>query len=125
MQLAGVLADIRKCGLATGLVLNPATPAEAVLAPAAAGLLDVVVVMLVSPGWGGPKNVALGAAKVAKVKQLCLDNGIPVPLLEVDGGVDAAGAPELLAAGADILVAGGSVFKAEDKREAIDTLLSG
>ena len=123
MQLAAVLGRIEEAGCAPGVVLNPATPLDSV--EHVLGGVDVVVVMLVNPGWGGPKYLDLACRKIRAVKDLCAELGVPTPHIEVDGGVNKANAPELIAAGANVLVAGGSVFSAADPAIAIKELIGG
>lgn len=120
LQPAAVVHSIAKAGCAPGLVLNPGTPlttAEHLLEQ-----LDVIVVMLVSPGYGGPKYLAEAAKKIEKLRAMCAAAGVD-PWIEVDGGVSSSNAKGLIEAGANALVAGGSVFSAEDKRKAINDLV--
>lgn len=70
-----------------------------------------------NPGYGGPKYVKQAVEKIKALRALK-----PELHISVDGGVNEANAPELIAAGANVLVAGGGVFKATDKRAAIDAL---
>ncbi|MCL4163145.1 UNVERIFIED_CONTAM: hypothetical protein GTU68_038993 [Idotea baltica] len=99
------LQAIRGAGAKAGVALNPGTPASAV-----AHLLDVadlVCVMTVNPGFGGQSFIPL-ESKVAELRAMIGDRPIH---LEIDGGVTPATAPGLVAAGADVLVAGSAVFK--------------
>ena len=77
-------------------------------------IVDLAVVMLVSPGHGGPKYTELAVEKVKALRALRPDLHI-----SVDGGVNAKIAPELLRAGANVLVAGGAIFKADDKKAVV------
>jgi ribulose-phosphate 3-epimerase len=102
---------IRKLGKKAGVVLNPATPT---------GLLveilpdvDLVLVMTVNPGFGGQQFIANMVGKVERVRRM-LDQVKPTCDLEVDGGVDVKTAPLTVKAGANVLVAGSSVFHAPD-----------
>ena len=106
-----------------GLVLNPATSVASV--EAVLDVVDIVVVMLVSPGWGGPKNVEAALRKVADIRDACAKRGFELPHIEVDGGVTAADAPDFIAAGANVIVAGGAIFKSSDKAEVIRSLKVG
>jgi len=115
VQLGAVINEIEKAGIAPGVILNPGTPVSAV-----EHVLDqcqVAVVMLVNPGWGGPKYMEAAIKKIEKLRELKPDLHI-----SVDGGVSEKNAPELIAAGANVLVAGGGVFKAADKAFAINSL---
>ena len=99
------LQAIRNAGVKAGLALNPGTPAEA-----AAPLLDMVdllCVMTVNPGFGGQKLISACVDKTRTLREMIGDREIH---LEMDGGVDSTTAPILRAAGADVLVAGSSIF---------------
>ena len=120
LQLAGVLHEISALGCAPGVVLNPGTPLSSV--EHVLEQLDVLVVMLVSPGWGGPKYVTEACRKIEALRAACAARGVN-PWIEVDGGVSASNVRSLVGAGANALVAGESVFAAEDKRAAIRQLL--
>jgi ribulose-phosphate 3-epimerase len=98
------LAAIRDAGCLAGLAINPGTPAEAVRD--AAAQCDLLLAMTVNPGWGGQSFIPTSPAKVERLKSLALD-GCAV---EVDGGIDVETAPEVVAAGANLLVAGSAVF---------------
>jgi len=115
LQLGAVIHMIEKNGCAPGVVLNPATPVSAV--EHVLGSCRVAVVMLVNPGYGGPKYINVALKKIAELRALCPDLHI-----SVDGGVNGENAAEFVDAGANVLVAGGSVFKAEDKSEVIRQL---
>ncbi|KGM48161.1 ribulose-phosphate 3-epimerase [Pseudooceanicola atlanticus] len=100
------LQAIRTAGCKAGLALNPGTSVE-VVAPLL-DLLDLVCVMTVNPGFGGQSFIASQIDQVARLKQIIGDRPIKI---EIDGGVDPATAPELVRAGADVLVAGSAVFR--------------
>ena len=110
-----LLRAIRRTGAKAGLVLKPATPAE-VLFPFAP-LLDLAVVMTVEPGFGGQKFMEEPLSKIGQIKER-----FPHLLVEVDGGVNRETAPLCREAGADVLVAGTAVFRAEDPALAIAQL---
>jgi len=121
-QLAGVLAGIKASGASAGVIMNPATPVETIAAAMELGLVDIVVVMLVSPGMGGPKDVDGACRRTrAVLEKWSTMEGIPRPCIQVDGGIDGNSAPKLLAAGANVMVVGGALFKpGADKREVIE-----
>ena len=100
------LQAIRGAGCKAGLALNPGTPVEAV--EHLLDLLDLVCVMTVNPGFGGQKFIASQVAKVRRLREMIGDRPIHI---EIDGGVSTANAGLLARAGADVLVAGTSVFK--------------
>ncbi len=103
------LALIRSLGAKAGVSLNPATP-ESVL-DYVLDKLDLILVMSVNPGFGGQSFIPAMLDKVARLKSLIGSRPIEI---EVDGGVVAANAAALVAAGADVLVAGSAVFKTPD-----------
>ena len=98
-------------GRKAGIVLKPATPAEAALPYLEE--VDIILVMTVEPGFGGQKFMADMMPKVAQLRAW-IDEKNPACELEVDGGVDPETAKVCVAAGANVLVAGSSVYKAED-----------
>ena len=98
-------------GKRAGIVLKPATPAEAVLP--FLEKVSLVLVMTVEPGFGGQKFMADMMPKVSAIRAL-IDARNPGCELEVDGGVDPVTCKTCIAAGADVLVAGSAVYKAED-----------
>ena len=121
LQLAAVLGRIEEAGVSPGVVLNPATPCAAI--EHVLDRVDVVVIMLVNPGWGGPKYLDVALRKIRQLHAMCDERGITPPHISIDGGVNAQNAPELIAAGANVLVAGGSVFSADDPAVAIRELI--
>ncbi len=112
---AAVLAAIRESGAKPGMALSPATPPQA-LEPFGDGLY-LITVMTVEPGFGGQKLMEPCLEKLSPLKK-----AFPHVLLEVDGGVNEETAPLCRRAGADILVAGTAVFRAEDPAAAIEKL---
>jgi ribulose-phosphate 3-epimerase len=113
------LRAIRALGLKAGVALNPATPLSVIqhVLP----LADIVLLMTVNPGFGGQHFIPYVIDKVRALRQQ-IDALDSPPLIQVDGGVDAHTAPDLIAAGVDVLVAGSYVFKAEDPLQAIASL---
>ncbi|MDP2723160.1 MAG: ribulose-phosphate 3-epimerase [Bacteroidales bacterium] len=106
-------------GLKAGLVLNPHTNVmvlEDVIAD-----LDLVLLMSVNPGFGGQAFIEQTYHKIIRLKQLIRDSGSHA-LIEVDGGVSVENAPRLVAAGADVLVAGSEVFKSKNPAQTIHLL---
>jgi ribulose-phosphate 3-epimerase len=100
------LQAIRALGKKAGVTLNPGTP-ESTIEPVI-DLVDLILVMSVNPGFGGQKYIPYAAEKVARLRALA--GGRPIDI-EVDGGVTAETAPEIVRAGANVLVAGSAVFK--------------
>lgn len=100
------LQAIRDAGAKAGLALNPGTPAAA--AEPLLDLVDLVLVMTVNPGFGGQKFLA---GQVEKLRRLAAMIGDRPIHLQVDGGITPETAPQVVAAGADVLVAGSAVFR--------------
>lgn len=120
-HLHRTLTHIRELGCRAGVALNPHTPIaglEDVLEQ-----IDVVLIMSVNPGFGGQSFIPHTIQKIQKLKQL-LTAAQSTALIEVDGGVGLSNAPQLVNAGADILVAGSSVFGADDPLATIRQLKS-
>jgi ribulose-phosphate 3-epimerase len=118
-HLQRCLAAIRNGGARAGAAINPGTPPEAL--DASWEDLDYVVVMSVNPGWGGQPFLPGSVEKVRRVRSLASEAGSR-PSIEVDGGVDPANAAILAGAGAEILVAGTTIYGASDPVEAIGRL---
>ena len=110
-ELSNTLAQIKAEGMKAGVAINPTTDAE-VLAPFIKEI-DLVCVMSVYPGFGGQKFIETTYEKVVALKAMITKAGAST-LIEIDGGVDANNAAALTKAGADVLVAGTTVFKAAD-----------
>jgi ribulose-phosphate 3-epimerase len=118
-HLQRCLDFIRRAGARAGAAINPATPTLA-LADAWTDL-DYAVVMSVNPGWGGQPFLAASVAKVRRLHEEARAAGARLAI-EVDGGVGLENASSLCAAGAEILVAGTSIYGAADPAAAIGKL---
>lgn len=118
-HLHRTLSHIRELGCRAGVALNPHTPVEGL--EDVLEQIDVILIMSVNPGFGGQSFIPHTLPKIRKLKQLLLANHSSA-LIEVDGGVGKQNASALIDAGADILVAGNSVFSAPDPAEAIRQL---
>ena len=110
---------IRSLGKKPGVVLNPATPIESVAW--LLDLADIVLVMSVNPGFGGQAFLPSQLPKIAALRRLIDGQARPIALA-VDGGINARTAAEVIAAGADTLIAGTAVFGAPDRAAAIAAL---
>ena len=108
-ELSTTLAQIKAEGMKAGVAINPNTDAE-VLAPFIKEI-DLVCIMSVYPGFGGQKFIETTYEKVVALKEMIIKANAST-LIEIDGGVDANNAAALTKAGADVLVAGTTVFKA-------------
>ncbi len=107
-HLHRTLQLIRSTGSKVGVALNPGTPVEAV--DYVLDAVDLVLVMSVNPGFGGQSFIATAIDKIKALRRKIDAAGRPVEI-EVDGGIDAETAPLVVAAGADVLVAGTAVFR--------------
>ena len=116
-HLDKTLSTIRSYGLKAGVSLNPATP-ENVL-EYVLDKLDLVLVMSVNPGFGGQKFIDSSLQKIARIKEMIAGKEIE---LEVDGGINPLTAARCISAGADILVAGTSVFAGGEYARNIEAL---
>ena len=117
---AGCIASIRSAGARAGISIKPATPV-AVLRDVLP-LVDLVLVMSVEPGFGGQAFMPEALDKVRELRTMAGELR-PELLIEVDGGISARNAGALFDAGADALVAGSSVFGAEDPEAEIRRML--
>lgn len=111
------LQVIRALGKRAGVSLNPSTPETAI--EHVLDRLDLILVMSVNPGFGGQTFITAQLEKIRRVRRLIGERPIE---LEVDGGVNPQTAPEVIAAGADVLVAGSAVFTEPDYACAIAAL---
>lgn len=107
-HLHRVIEVIRGLGVRPGVALNPATPLAMVeeILP----LIDLLLIMSVNPGFGGQTYIPASTAKIARARQM-LDAIGSVADLEVDGGLKPGNAHQIVAAGANVLVAGSAIFK--------------
>ena len=111
VNLHRTVQHIRKLGKRAGVAINPATPAQVldeILQDA-----DLILVMTVNPGFGGQEFIATTLPKIRRVREM-IERVKPDCELEVDGGIDAKTAPLTVQAGANVLVAGSSIFHAKD-----------
>lgn len=120
-HLHRVVQQIREAGMQPAVTINPATPVS--LLKDIVKELYMVLLMGVNPGFGGQKFIEHTVDKVRELKDLIQDSGSQA-LIEVDGGVNMETGARLVAAGADVLVAGNAVFSASNPEEAIRLLKS-
>lgn len=118
-DVAATLRAIREAGLRASLSVKPKTPIEVVYPYLE--MTDMILVMTVEPGYGGQKLIPETIEKVRALRGELDARGLSVEI-EVDGGVTPENAGLLIEAGADVLVAGSSVFRAEDRAAAIAAL---
>ena len=111
-----IIERLRELGCTAGICLNPETEVESI--EGVAKLCDMVLVMTVHPGFGAQEFMPEAAKKVVKVRELVG----PDIRVEVDGGIDAETAPEVVSYGADTLVAGHAIFDQKDRVAAIEAI---
>ena len=107
-HLHRTLQLVKSLGKKAGVSINPATPATAVFD--VLDMVDLVLVMSVNPGFGGQKFIPASLDKIATLREAIDSTGRDIDL-EVDGGIDPVTAKKVVAAGADVLVAGSATFK--------------
>ena len=113
------IQQIKALGMKSGVAINPHTPVESlqdVLAD-----IDLVCMMSVNPGFGGQKFIRNTLKKIKTLRKMIDEKGLNV-LIEIDGGVTLENAGTIVAAGADVLVAGNTVFSSQDPKATIAQL---
>ncbi|MCB9273993.1 MAG: ribulose-phosphate 3-epimerase [Lewinellaceae bacterium] len=115
-HLHRVIHQIKETGAKAGVALNPHTPAAAL--EEVAEDVDLILAMSVNPGFGGQKFIYNTIPKVRRLRDMLTIHNAHA-LIEIDGGVGLQNAETLLQAGADVLVAGSSIFKASDPADTI------
>ena len=113
------IQQIKGLGMKAGVALNPHTPVNS-LADILADI-DLVCMMSVNPGFGGQTFIPQTINKIRELKAMIMQGGHQV-LIEIDGGVTLANAASIIEAGADVLVAGNTVFKSSNPTETITAL---
>lgn len=118
-NLHRTLTAIKSAGAQAGVVLNPATPVSAV--EEALQFVDYVLVMSVNPGFGGQQFIPQSIDKVKRLRQLINERQLNVRI-EIDGGIDRTNIETVVAAGAEIIVAGSAIFGTPDAETAVKEL---
>jgi len=118
-HLHRTLTAIKTAGAQAGVVLNPATPVGAV--EEALQFADYVLVMSVNPGFGGQPFIPQALDKVKRLRQMIVDRQLNVRI-EIDGGIDRSNIERVVAAGAEIIVAGSAIFGKPDAEAAVREL---
>jgi len=118
-NLHRTLTAIKSAGAQAGVVLNPATPVSAV--EEALQFVDYVLVMSVNPGFGGQQFIPHSIDKVKRLRQLINERQLNVRI-EIDGGIDRTNIETVVAAGAEIIVAGSAIFGTPDAETAVKEL---
>jgi|SRR5664279_426257 len=119
IHLNRTVTEIRSLGMKAGVAINPHTPV--LLLKNILPYIDMVLIMTVNPGFGGQIFIKESYNKITELRNM-IDTGNYNVLIEVDGGIDTANAIDLVEAGADVLVAGSSVFKSKDPAKTISRL---
>jgi ribulose-phosphate 3-epimerase len=113
------IEQIKSLGMKAGVAINPHTPVSLLIDVLQE--IDVVCMMAVNPGYGGQKFIPHTLSKIRELRKL-IDNWNLPALIEIDGGVTLENAKDIIAAGADVLVAGNTVFQSKDPKETISQL---
>jgi ribulose-phosphate 3-epimerase len=118
-HLHRTIQHIKNSGAEAGVAINPHTPVS--MLSEIIQDIDLVCMMSVNPGYGGQKFIENTYSKITELKKLITDRNASV-LIEIDGGVDLVNASSLLSTGADVLVAGNTVFSSDNPSETISSL---
>jgi ribulose-phosphate 3-epimerase len=118
-HLHRTVQHIKNLGMKAGVAINPHSPVS--LLEDIIGDIDLVCLMSVNPGFGGQKFIDNTFEKIKKLKQLIVEKKSPA-LIEIDGGVDLNNYKKLITCGADVLVAGNTVFSSINPTETISVL---
>jgi ribulose-phosphate 3-epimerase len=115
-HLHRTLSSIKAAGAQAGVVLNPATPIESLTE--SLPFVDYVLVMSVNPGFGGQRFIATSVDKVRRLRRMIEDRKLETRI-EIDGGIDKENIATVVAAGAEIIVAGSAIFGSQDPEAAV------
>ena len=118
-EVVEILKTMRNLGIKVGLAIKPETKIDDV--KMCLPYIDTLLVMSVEPGFGGQKFILGTLQKIIQIKKIREDRQLNF-LIEVDGGVNSGNARSVIGCGADVLVCGSALFKAENKKEYIDML---
>jgi ribulose-phosphate 3-epimerase len=113
------IQQIKSLGMQAGVAINPHTPV--ILLQDILGDIDLVCMMSVNPGFGGQTFIPNTYNKIRELRKMIDDNKLKVKI-EIDGGVTLENAKSIMEAGADVLVAGNTVFKSADPKQTIKAL---
>ena len=113
------IQQIKSLGMKAGVAVNPHTPVN--FLQDILGDIDIVLLMSVNPGFGGQKFIPHTLNKIRELRKIIDDNKLNIQI-EIDGGVTVENAKEIIATGADVLVAGNTVFKSKDPMKTIAEL---
>ena len=113
------IQQVKSLGMQAGVAINPHTPVTSLIDILQD--IDIVCLMSVNPGYGAQKFIPHSLSKIRELRRLIDNWNLPV-LIEVDGGVTLENAKDIIAAGADVLVAGNTVFPSKDPKDTISQL---
>jgi ribulose-phosphate 3-epimerase len=113
------IQQIKSLGMKAGVAINPHTPVSELSDVLTE--IDLVCMMSVNPGFGGQKFIQHTLEKIKQLRKMINERKLKVQI-EIDGGVTLENAPSIIAAGADVLVAGNTVFKSTDPKDMIKRL---
>ncbi len=120
-DIPALFKQISSFGVKKSAVINPETDAEK-LFPAVDAGADMLLLMSVHPGWGGQKFIEGTLKKIEIVRNYCIKHGAPALDIEVDGGITEENVKDVISAGANVIVAGSTVFRAPDMAATIRRL---
>mgnify|MGYP000090993232 FL=1 len=119
IHLHRTIQQIKELGIKAGIALNPHTPVASLANVIKE--IDLVCLMSVNPGFGGQQFIPATLPKISELKKMITETNSSA-LIEIDGGVTLENAPAIVEAGADVLVAGNTVFKSKDPLATITSL---
>ncbi len=119
IHLHRTVTEIRNLGMKAGVAINPHTPV--MLLKNTLPFVDMILIMTVNPGFGGQSFIPDSYNKIRELSKMISDGGYDIKI-QVDGGIDTSNAAKLVETGANVLVAGNSVFGSEDPVETIRRL---
>lgn len=119
IHLQRTVTEIRNLGMKAGVAINPHTPV--MLLKNTLPFVDMILIMTVNPGFGGQSFIPDSYNKIKELSRMISDGGYDIKI-QVDGGIDTSNAAKLVETGANVLVAGNSVFGSEDPVETIRRL---
>ncbi|MEX2416548.1 MAG: ribulose-phosphate 3-epimerase [Paenibacillaceae bacterium] len=120
VHLHRTLQMIKQFGVRAGAVINPATPVEQLIP--VLDMVDYILIMTVNPGFGGQPFIPSTLDKIRRLRSLLVDRELTHIDIEVDGGINVVTAEQVVAAGANVLVAGNAVFGRADRGQALTEL---
>jgi ribulose-phosphate 3-epimerase len=120
VHLHRTLQMIKQLGIRAGAVINPATPVDQLIP--VLDMVDYILIMTVNPGFGGQPFIPSSLDKIQRLRSLLVDRDLNHIDIEVDGGINIETAGRVVAAGANVLVAGNAVFGSSDRGQALTEL---